>query len=86
LGGTDQVEGFGKWVVTADLTGKLSYDEKVGVNISLTVDGKEVTATRVRYHVSGDCMIPVSWLFIGVGFVMPYFRKRQRGGNRRPLE
>ena len=77
--------GFGKWVVTGDLTGKLDYDTKAGVNISLTLDGKEVTKTHVRYHTSGDCMIPISWIFIGVGLTMPYFRKRPRGRCRRDL-
>jgi len=85
LGETDRVDGFGKWVVTGDLTGKLDYDTKAGVNISLTLDGKEVTKTHVRYHTSGDCMIPISWIFIGVGLTMPYFRKRPRGRCRRDL-
>jgi len=78
IGETDRVDGFSKWIVSGDLSGNLGYDEKAGVNISLTVDGKEVAKRHVRYNSAVVCMIPMSWIFIGVGLVMPYYSKHVR--------
>ena len=59
---TNRVDGFGKWVVSKDLSGKIMVDRNLGLNLSLLLDGKTIKNTHIYYPQNSECMIPISFI------------------------
>jgi hypothetical protein len=59
---TNRVDGFGKWVVSKDIGGKIKVDTYFGLNLSLSLNGMTIKNTHIHYPQNSECMIPVSFI------------------------